>query len=260
MSTPAALRVANREFVLYRRVWRQNVTGALVQPLLYLLGVGLGIGSLVDDGADSAELLGGASYFGFYATALLSTTAMFIAGQEALWQTMNGFHWDNAYRAMVATPIRPRDVATGMVLRFAGRAGVGSLGVAIVLLFFDETRSWGLFAAVPVGIMCGLAFAMPLAAWTSTRMTDNSFPAILRFVLTPMFLFGGAFYPIDQLPAVIRPVAWVTPLWHAIELCRGAILGGLGSGLAVLHLTVLVLYVVGGWWVCTITFRRRLWP
>ena len=79
-------------------------------------------------------------------------------------------------------------------------------------------------------------------------------------MIVPMFLFGGAFYPIDQLPAAVRPVAWATPLWHAIELCRGAILGGLGAGRALLHIGVLLAYVVGGWLLCVHTFRRRLWP
>ncbi len=260
MTTPAALRVAYRDLVIYRRIWRENILGAFVQPLLFLLGVGIGVGSLVDDGPNSAELLDGVSYFAFYATALLATTAMFNASQEALWPTMEGFQWSNAYRAMVATPLEPRDLATGMALRFGGRSAVGAVGVASVLALFDETRSWGLFAAVPVAVLCGLAFAMPLAAWTSSRTTDHTFPAILRFVIMPMFLFGGVFYPIDQLPEIAQPVAWATPLWHGVELSRGAVLGGASAGRVVVHLVMLVAYAGFGWILCAVSFRRRLWP
>jgi len=254
------VRVAYRDLVLYRRIWRENFVGAFVQPLLYLAGVGIGIGSLVEQNPDAEQILSGPSYFAFYASALLATTAMFNASQEALWPTMEGFQWTNAYRAMVATPLSPRDVATGLAIRFAGRTAVGATGVAAVLALFDETRTIGLMLAVPVAIICGLAFAMPLAAWTASRNTEQSFPAIMRFAILPMFLFGGAFFPVDQLPVGLRPVAWITPLFHAIELCRGAILGGLSLADVGLHLGVLALFAIGGWTLCLRTFRRRLWP
>ena len=257
MALPAALRVANRDFVIYRRIWRENVIGAFVQPILFLLGVGLGIGSLVDDGANSAELLDGVSYFAFYASALLATTAMFNAGQEALWPTADGFQWSNAYRAVMATPLTPRDLAGGFAVRFAGRTLVTAVGVAAVLALFDETRTWGLIPAIPIAILCGLAFAMPIAAWTASRTGDSSFPAIMRFVLMPMFLFGGAFYPIEQLPTAGQVVAWVTPLWHAIELCRDLILGGLGPA-ALGHLAVLCAYALVGYLACARVLEWRL--
>jgi lipooligosaccharide transport system permease protein len=257
MALPAPLRVANRDFVMYKRIWRENVIGAFVQPVLFLLGVGLGIGSLVDDGTGSADILGDVSYFAFYASALLATTAMFNAGQEALWPTADGFQWSNAYRAVMATPLTPRDLAGGFAVRFAGRTLVTAVGVATVLALFDETRTWGLVPAVPIAILCGLAFAMPVAAWTASRTGDSSFPAIMRFVFMPMFLFGGAFYPIDQLPLAGQVVAWATPLWHAIELCRDLILGGLDAA-AWLHLGVLVAYSFGGYLACARVLEWRL--
>jgi lipooligosaccharide transport system permease protein len=260
VATPAPLRVAYRDAVYYRRIWKENIVGAYVQPLLYLLGVGVGVGSLVDDGPASADLLGGVSYFAFYATALLATTAMFNASQEALWPTADGFSWSYVFWGMVATPIEPRDLATSRAIYFGGRTAVGAVGVATVLALFDGTRSLGLVAAIPVAVLCGLAFSMPIAAWTATRTSDKSYPSIIRFIVIPMFLFGGAFYPIEQLPDALEPVAWATPLWHAIELCRGLVLGGLGVGRGLVHLAVLLAYAIAGWAACTVTFRRRLYP
>jgi lipooligosaccharide transport system permease protein len=260
MGTPAPLRVAYRDLVVYRGIWKANFAGSFIQPMLYLLGIGLGVGELVDRGPDSAELLGGVSYFGFYSSALLATTAMFTASQQALWPTMDGFQWSNAYRAMVSTPIEPRDVATGLTIYFAARAAVGAVGVAVVLALFDDTRSWGLIPAVLAAVLTALAFAVPIAAWTSTRTTGDSFTAIFRFGVMPMFLFSGAFYPIKQLPDWLEPVAWLTPLWHGVELCRGMVLGGLPGAETVGHVAALMAYVVIGWTVCTITFRRRLQP
>jgi lipooligosaccharide transport system permease protein len=260
MATPAAVRIAERELLLYRRIWRENVIGAFVQPFLYLVGVGVGVGSLIDDGGDRAAILGETSYFAFYATALLATTAMFNTSQEALWPTMDGFRWSNAFRGMIGTPLEPRDLATAFLLTFGGRALVTSGGVACVLALFPSTRSLGLFGAVPAAVLCGLAFAMPIAAWTGSRDVDNTFPAILRFVVMPMFLFGGAFYPVEQLPRALEVIAWFTPLWHAIELCRELVLGGVDTGSAVGHVSVLVSYIAAGWLACTIVFDRRLRP
>ena len=101
---------------------------------------------------------------------------------------------------------------------------------------------------------------MPIAAWIATRQSDNSFSAILRFGIVPMFLFGGAFYPIDQLPSALEFVARLTPIWHGIELCRGLVLGGLDVATGVVHLLVLLGYVVAGSVAATITFDRRLRP
>lgn len=258
MSTPPALRIAYREVVLYRNIWRQNVIGAFVQPFLYLLGVGVGVGSLVEGRSQADEILGGVSYFAFYATALLATTAMFNAGQEALWSTMEGFRWSNVYKAMMAAPLEPRDLATAFVFRFGGRTLVTAVGVAAVLALFDETRSVGLFGGVIAAVLCGLAFALPLSAWTASRETTNGFPAVMRFVLMPMFLFGGAFYPISQLPRALEIVAWFTPLWHAVELSRGFVLGGVGGWRLAGHTAVLLLYAGVGWLLCVRTFAREL--
>lgn len=260
MATPAAVRVWSRDLAFHRRIWRSNALAALVQPLLYLLGIGVGVGALVDANVGSDALLGGVSYFAFYASALLATTAMFTAAQQSLWPTIDGFVWSNAYRAMTATPLEPADVVGGIALHHATRTAIGASGVAAVLALFDETRSWGLVPAVPAAVLCGLAFAMPITAWTSTRTTDASFPAILRFGIIPMFLFGGAFYPIEQLPGWLQPVAWLTPLWHGVALCRGLVLGGLSVGAAVLHAGVLLGVTAAGVAVCRITFTRRLRP
>ena len=252
------VRVYLRDWTFFKRMWWSVLVGSIVQPLMFLLGVGLGVGELVDRGPEAANLLGDTSYFAFYATALLATTAMFVVAQEALWPTMDGFTWSNAYQAMIGTPLEATDIVFGKTIHYAVRAIVTSGGVAAVLALFDDTRSLGLIPAAVVGALTGLAFALPIAAWTATRTSDSSFPAILRFVIIPMFLFGGAFYPIEQLPVWLRPVAWFTPLWHGIELCRGLVLGGLSVGPAVGHVAVLCAFVGAGLAAARITFGRRL--
>lgn len=260
MSTPTTIRVWESEFAVYRKIWRSHVLLAFVQPLLYLLGMGLGVGALIDVNTDSTSALGGISYFAYLAPALLATTAMISAGQASLWQVLDGFFWGNRYLAMAATPLTPTDIATGLALWHATRTAIGVTGVAAVLALFDETRSWGLMVAVPVAVLTGIAFALPISAWSSTRYGGGSFPTIIRFGLLPMFLFGGAFFPIDQLPGWLQPVAYVTPLWHGIELCRGLVIPSVSAGNVAVHLAVIVGYIVVGWLACRLTFAKRLQP
>jgi lipooligosaccharide transport system permease protein len=257
MNTPP-LRVWESSLAVYRRVWVSNVLGSLVQPLLYLLGMGLGVGALIDKSPGSSSTLGGVSYLAFFAPALIATTAMFAAANEGMWPVLDGFMWSNSFRSMAATPLRSIDIVNGQSLWMATRAGISASGVAAVLALFDDTRSWGLLAAVAAAVLTGLALGLPLIAWSSTRHLDQSFPAIMRFAITPMFLFAGAFYPVAQLPGWLRPVAFVTPLWHGVELCRGSVLGTLGARDALGHVAVLCAFTLVGWSVCRVTFARRL--
>jgi lipooligosaccharide transport system permease protein len=112
--------------------------------------------------------------------------------------------------------------------------------------------------AVPVAALTGLAFSAPISAFTATQRNDQGFNAIFRFGLTPLFLFSGTFFPIEQLPAVIRPIAWVTPLWHGVDLIRQLTLGRVDPLLAIVHLLVLVAFVAVGTGLALITFRRAL--
>lgn len=256
--TPAAVRVWERSVLLHRNVWRASLFGSFLQPLLFLLGMGLGVGALVDGTAGSPEVLGGVSYVAFIAPALLASSAMLVCSQDSLWALLDGFVWGHQYRAMAATPVEPAQVADGLALWHLTRAIITVVGVAVVLTAFGDVRSWGLLVAVPAGVLTGLAFALPITAWTATRDGDASFPAIMRFAIIPMFLFAGVFYPIDQLPAALQPLAMLTPLYHGVELCRGAVLGTLGVTGSAVNLVVLTAYALGGWWLCRRNVTRRL--
>lgn len=258
MSTPEPIRVWESHFTYYRRVWRSNLMSGLVQPFLYLLGMGVGVGALVDQRAEATDVLGGVSYLAFLAPALIATTAMMVLAQEAMWPVMDGFEWSNAFRAMYATPLDPGDIAMGTAIWQATRGLLASGGVAVALVLFDDTRTWGLLPAIAFGVLTGVAVSLPITAWSASREAgDQSFPAIMRFGIVPMFLFGGAFYPIDQLPDWVQPLAYVTPLWHGVELCRGAVLGTL-DGTDTVHVAVLVAYALTGLLLARRIFARRL--
>ncbi len=258
MSTPAAVRVWESHFTLYRTIWKSNVFGSFLQPFLYLLGMGLGVGKLVDNRTGTPQLLDGLTYFQFLAPGLLATTGMMISSGEALWPVMGGFKWMRTFHAQAATPLTPGGITAGLSLWQMTRSVISVAGVAGVLALFGGTRSWGLLLAVPFGALTGVAFSAPLTAWSATRERESSFPTIMRFGITPLFLFGGAFYPIGQLPDWIEPVAKITPLWHGVELCRGAVHGRLTLVDTLVHVAALSAFAIVGWGFARRTFARKL--
>ncbi|MEY2641757.1 MAG: hypothetical protein RLZZ368_404 [Actinomycetota bacterium] len=259
VATPASVRVLEMQMLLLKRIWKTNLTLSFLQPLLFFLGMGLGVGSLVNDRPSSSEALGGIPYASFLGPGLLATTAMLTAAGESLWPVLGGFKWDGTYEAMAATRLTAAQVVRGQFLWLGVRMGIAVGGVAIVLAVHPDTRSWGIAPAVAAAMLCGLVFTAWITAWAASREYDTSFSNVQRLVITPVFLFGGAFYPVDSLPDVLRPIAWVTPLWHGVEMCRGFMLHTLGGVDLALHTLVLVAWLIPGWILCDRFFAKRLY-
>jgi lipooligosaccharide transport system permease protein len=259
MATPGAVRVAFWHATVFRRFWVSNLLASFVQPLLYLLGLGVGVGALVDSTAGSTEMLGGVSYVAYIAPGLMVTTAMMVAATESMWPILGGFIWNRAYFGISATPLGPTDIVGGHALWMAVRCFVTGATVAVVLAFVPDSRSWGLIPAVFVAAYTGLAFAMPLLAFAAPRQLDSAFPAMQRFVIIPLFLFGGAFYPITQLPGWLQAVIKVLPLWHGVELARSFTLGDFDGTAVAMHIVVPLCWIVVGTVLANRYFRRRLY-
>ena len=222
MSTPAPLRIVEWNIIAFRRLWRANIVSSFLQPLLYLLAMGVGVGSLVNRNSSSNSVLHGLTYAAFVAPGLLATTSMTISSNENLWAVLDAVVWGRQYQAMAATPLTPRDIVTAQAIWLGIRTGMAGLTVVAVMLLFPDVRAWGLFTAIVPAILGGLAFGLPLGAYAITRDRDISFPVIQRFVIVPLFLFGGAFFPVTQMPIGVRWLAYISPLWHSVELCRAA--------------------------------------
>lgn len=259
MTTLPAVRVWEYYATLLRRTWKTEVLLGLLQPLVFLLGMGLGVGSLVNSRASAVDALGGVPYVAFLAPGLLATTGMLVGSMESTYPIMAGFKWQRFFEAMTATRLTPSQVVRGLFLWLSTRIGIFVTGVAVVLALFPDTRSWGLLLAIPSAVLCGLAFASVISCYAAVCEYDASFNYIQRFVITPLFLFGGAFYPIDSLPIGLRPIAWVTPLWHGVELCRGFSLHTMGGAEALGHVAVMAAYVMVGATMCRRLFIKRLY-
>ena len=244
------------EFFLtqYRRGWRGSAVSSVVTPIVYLLALGVGLGVFVDR---SASLPGGITYLEFVAPGLLAGTAMQIATFESSWPVLSAIKWDRQYHAMLATPLRVRDVMLGHQAFFAFRLVLTATVYFVVITVFGAVNSPLGVLAIPVTLLVGLSFTGPIAAWAARTESDASFVAIFRFVILPMFLFSGTFFPISSLPRPLEVIAWFTPLWHGVTLCRDLTLGQVSAD-DLLHLGYLLAFVTVGLLLARVTYRRRL--
>src|ERR687896_578683 len=160
--------------------------------------------------------------------------------------------------AMLATPLGVRDVLQGHLLWILFRVGTSCAIFAAVMAAFEAFDSPWAALAPPAAVLTGMALAAPIAAFAITQDRDLGFAALSRFVIVPMFLFSGTVFPIEELPRALELIAYVTPLWHGVDLARELSLGEAAVGSALLHTGYLCLWVLAGTAVARVTFRRRL--
>ena len=239
----------------YRRIWRGTVVSSLVNPIFYLAALGVGLGTLVNR---SSSPPGGVTYAQFVAPGLLAAAAMQIGASESTWPVHSAFKWTRTYLAQAATPLGPGSILAGHQLFMVTRLLMsGALYVAVIAAF-GALQSWLAVFALPAVLLTGMAFAAPITAYAASSESETGFVALNRFVIMPMFLFSGTFFPVTRLPQVLEWVAYATPAWHGVDLCRGLALGTIGAALALTHAAYLLAWVVGGVAVARVVYRRRL--
>ena len=240
----------------YRRSWRGSLFSSFVAPLLYLGSLGYGLGSLVDSGGEGVGA--GVAYAVYVAPGILTANAMQTAVGESTYPVLGAVKWQRQYLAMLATPLTVVDVLSGHVAYLVFRVVLATVAFVLVgALIGAFTSAWVVVAAL-VAVLCGVVHALPVMAFAVGAETDGGFTMIFRFGVVPMFLFAGTFFPVDQLPALLQPVAWVTPLWHATELSRGLTLGTAAWGSGLGHLAYLLAWLAVGAWLAVRSYTRRL--
>jgi lipooligosaccharide transport system permease protein len=238
------LRVLEHHVLVYRRTWRGTLFSTFFSPILFLVAMGIGLGTFVDDA--NPEGIAGVGYLAFLAPGLLVAQAMQTAAFESTYPVMAGIRWLKTYVAMILSPLDARHVAVGQLLWTGLRVSFGAAVFALVMALFgaiDPTRA---VLLLPVALLTGLAFAAPIQAFAATQRNDSPFASLFRFVIMPMFIFSGTFFPISQLPELLQVVAFLTPLWHAAVLARGIALDVFDPALAALNVAYLSAYIVVG--------------
>jgi lipooligosaccharide transport system permease protein len=252
-------RVFEHRYLQYKRTFRASIFSSFLTPILFLTAMGLGLGTYVDEGAGTATL-GGVPYLQFLAPGLLVATCMQSAAFEAAFPMMSGLRWSRIFHAMYAAPITGPDVTLGNLAWIGARMLLIATVFTAVILAFGAAASPLVVFAIPIAALTGLGFAAPIMAFCATQKTPEKFNAVFRFGITPLFLFSGTFFPVDQLPVYFQPLAWITPLYHGVALARGLSLGLIGEEpvLALIHLLFLVGFVVIGSFLAIKTVSRAL--
>ncbi len=240
---------------VYRRTWRGSIISRFVSPLFFLAAMGLGLGALVDSGSGG---VGGRSYLYFVVPGIIAYQAVLLGFGDATYPVLGYIKWNRMYAATLSTPLDVTDVLLGHLTMLAANLVVATVIFIGIAAVFGAFLSWWVLLAVPVATLTGLAFAVPTCAISATIETDNVFGILYRFVLTPVLLFSGTFFPLEQLPVWLRPLAWVTPLWHGVVLTRDAASGTSPGVAGLVHVGVIALFIGGGWVLAHRAFTKRL--
>ncbi|WP_086825181.1 ABC transporter permease [Allokutzneria sp. NRRL B-24872] len=254
-SVRASLLVVEGLWMWYRRNWRATVFSSVVTPVLFLLSLGLGLGTQIRAGA----VPGGSTYIAFLAPALLVSSAVQNAAMDSTYPILSGFKWQKTFWGIVSTPITAGQIVAGRFVWLAARLLFSGVAFMVVAAFFGGVQGPSVLVSLVAAVLAGLAFAAPIVAFAATITKEGQeFNLLFRFVVMPMTLFAGTFFPVSQLPVFVQPLAWITPLWHGTELSRGAAFGTLEVLPALGHLAYLLLWLGVGVALARRTFRARL--
>jgi lipooligosaccharide transport system permease protein len=254
IATPMWLRAASYWGYQYKRTWRSSVATSFLIPVLYLAAMGIALGSLIDKHSHGVD---GVSYVAFLAPGLLAGTCMQIGTNDATYPVMGAIKWMKTYLAQLAAPLGVYDVLLGHLAWIAARLSiVVSIYLAVMAAFGVVYSPWAILA-LPAAVLTGIAFSAPISAFAATQDKDVAFSTLYRFAIIPMFLFSGTFFPISQLPTWLQGVAYATPLYHGVALCRDLTLGHVGwADLG--HAAYLAGLIAVGYAAGRRTFARRL--
>ncbi|WP_258933446.1 ABC transporter permease [Nesterenkonia pannonica] len=232
---------------------------SVANPIIYIVAMGLGLGALVGQGTSFAEY-GADSYLMYIAPGILAATLMMSGAIEMTFPVMEGFKWRRGYYAAQATPLTPRQIAAGHICAVCVRFLLHSAVFLTVMLAFGVLASPWAFLQVLTASMGGLALGLPIMAYVAALRDDRGRIALIqRFVVMPLFLFSGTFYPLTNLPLPLQMLGWLSPLWHANELGRVLSFGQpTPVWLIVVHAAYLVVMILLGWLIVQRVYTARL--
>ena len=254
---PAPPRLSGRIAAVWRRnflVWRKlalpSIVGNLADPVIYMLGLGYGLGMLVPE-------VGGQSYIAFLAGGTLCYSTMNAATFEVLYSSFSRMHVQKTWDAILNAPVSLDDIVAAELLWAASKATMAGLAILAVIALFGYTASPLALAALPVVFLTGLAFAALGLIMTALAPGYDFFTYYFTLFITPMTLLSGVFFPRDQLPGGFQLLAELLPLSHAVALAR-PLLQGHWPVHAALHLVVLTACAGIAFAVARVLMRRRL--
>jgi lipooligosaccharide transport system permease protein len=242
--------VWRRNYLVWRKLALASMFGNLADPMIYLFGLGFGLGLMVGH-------VDGVSYIAFLAAGTVSSSVMMSASFEAMYSGFSRMHVQRTWEAIMHTPLSLGDIVLGEIAWSASKSVLSGVAIMLVAGALGYASFPSMLLALPVIVLAGLAFASTAMIVTAIAPSYDFFMFYQTLILTPMLLLSGVFFPITQLPAAAQQITLLLPLAHAVALIRPAMLGR-PLDHATLHLVVLAVYVVVPFAIASVLFRRRL--
>lgn len=223
LSIRSAWNIWYRNLTWYRKTFVMNILPNFFEPVLYLLGMGIGLGSYL------GTRIGDVPYLRYIAPGLVAASAMNGATFHATYNIFVALHFDKTYHGITATPVSIEDVALGELFWGATRSAVYGIAFYVVTIAFGLVGNAASLLCLPVIVLTGFLFGAIGLFFTGTIKVIDLYSFYFTLFLTPLFLFSGIFFPVSALPAWAQTAAWFTPLFHCVELIRGAYAGEVGA-------------------------------
>jgi lipooligosaccharide transport system permease protein len=242
---------------VYKRTWKGTVISSFVTPLLYIVAMGVLLGGFIK--GDPAKLEGATSYLSFVAPGMVAAQAMTTVFGEVTYPVMGMIKWHRTYFGMIATPLGIPEVILAHLGFVLFRVATVCAVFLLVMTPFGVFESpGGVLIAFFAQLLIGMAFAVPIYAFTVGLRDESAFALVFRLGMIPMFLFSGAFFPVSNLDAPMEAFAKVTPLWHGVDLTRMLTVGNIDGPMVLVHVVYLSALVVLGWFWAVRRLTRRL--
>ncbi|MEA2063231.1 MAG: ABC transporter permease [Gemmatimonadota bacterium] len=235
---------------VYFKFFLANVLPPFLEPLMVILALGVGLAAYM-------KLVDGVSYAAFLAPGMIAASVMWSASFETTYGTFIRMEYERIYEAILASPVSFVEMVLGELLWVASKCSIFSLGVLIVVSSFGLISSWWAFLAIPLGFTGGVVFALLGILVTSKVREINNFNFYITGVMTPMFFFSGAFFPLSELPGPLYKFALMMPMTHLVALMRACCMGRFHPGL-LLNMAVLVVFCMVLWPLSVAMLRRRI--
>ena len=218
MRIKRALSVWRRNFTVYTKLYKSSLVLNFIDPILYLGALGLGLGAFIKE-------INGVPYIKFIAPGIIASSAMFAAFYECTYGTYVRMHFQKTFEAILATPVNIYELVAGELLWGATKSMIYGATIIIVISLFGLVDSYIIIFLLPVLFLCGLIFAQIAVTSAAIVPGIDSFNYFYTLFITPMFLFSGIFFPLDALPPLVSDIAYFTPLYHLVNICRAFALG-----------------------------------
>lgn len=220
MRIKRAFRVWQRNSMVYTKLYKSSIVLNFVEPTLYLIALGLGLGAFVKE-------INGVPYINFIAPGIIASSSMFAATFECTYGTYVRMTYQKTFDAILATPVNLDDLVAGELMWAATKSTFYGTIIMIVISLFGLVDSALIIFVIPVLFLSGLLFAVISMIFTAIVPGIDSFNYFYTLFMTPMFLFSGIFFPLNTLPPVVSKIAFFTPLYHLVNICRSLASGAL---------------------------------